>query len=598
MKTKDKTIQGDSLRAHLNLRLIVVIPAIFILLSLGVGLLAMALTQLFLQVPIPSPKQLLFLHLWIVGSSLLAGLLGAFLAHGITKPVLKAIFEAQKMIGYVEANPSTINAANEVGALSAIFDQAFVSFVELVQAREMLDSVNEGIVTLDREGKIAGMNLRAQEILEVSLAEARHKVLNEVIGQSSANDALLAIAETVLREHQERVQNRIPLRTLKGKDTLLYLKASPLKLRTEPQEILGAIMAFREQPDRSGELPEIIGKSQQFMEVLELVTKVAPTDSKVLILGESGTGKELIANAIHRLSRRKDKPFIKLNCAAIPEGLLESELFGHEKGAFTGAVNNKPGKFELANGGTIFLDEIGDMSPPTQAKVLRVLQEGEYTPVGGNQTKKVNVRIIAATNRDLFLEVQQGRFREDLFYRLNVVTFNLPSLRERKTDIPFLADHILEEIARRSNQEKKSLTRGAMDCLLSYSWPGNVRELENTIERAAILSNGSAIRPEDLPIAAHSPSSDPRSQSWAYHPSEKKMITPVRGEKRGIVLQAVAKLPEQFTAQELRRSCPAVSPEMVRVVLRELQKDNLLVSEGHGPGAVWCKRDNISKKGQ
>jgi len=291
VKTEDKTIQGDSLRAHLNLRLIVVIPAIFTLLSLGVGLLAMTLTQLFLGVSIPSPRQLLFLHLWIVGSSLLAGLLGAFLAHGITKPVLKAIFEAQKMIGYVEANPSTINAANEVGALSALFDQAFVSFVELVQAREMLDSVNEGIVTLDREGKIAGMNLRAQEILEVSLAEARDKVLNEVIGRSSANGALLAIAETVLREHQERIHNRIPLRTLKGKDTLLYLKASPLKLRSEPQEILGAIMAFREQPDRSGELPEIIGKSQQFMEVLELVTKVAPTDSKVLILGESGTGE-------------------------------------------------------------------------------------------------------------------------------------------------------------------------------------------------------------------------------------------------------------------------------------------------------------------
>jgi transcriptional regulator with GAF, ATPase, and Fis domain len=230
------------------------------------------------------------------------------------------------------------------------------------------------------------------------------------------------------------------------------------------------------------------------------VVKVASTNSRVLIMGESGTGKEIIANAIHRLGPRKDKPLIKLNCAAIPEGLLESELFGHEKGAFTGAVSKNPGKFELANGGTIFLDEIGDMSPSTQAKVLRVLQEGEFVPVGGNQTKKVDVRIIAATNKDLFLEVQQGRFREDLFYRLNVITFNIPPLRERKSDIPFLADHFLEELSKRSNNEKKSLSRNALDCLLAYSWPGNVRELENAIERASLLSNGSVIQPEDLPI--------------------------------------------------------------------------------------------------
>jgi len=595
---ENKLLAGDSSREHLNLRLIIIIPAIFILVSLGVGLLAMTLTQFALHPAIPSSKELLILRLSIVASSLLAGLLGALLAYGITKPVRRAIFEAQKMIRYMEPEPPPIEAANEVRALSALFDQAFVSFIELVQAREMLDSINEGIVALDKEGKIAGMNMRAQEILEISLAEARHKSFSDLLGKSAVNEVLLTIAQSGLREQEERVHNSVPLCPPSGRETLISLKVSPLKLKNDPQELLGAIVAFKEQPYRPGELPEIVGRNQQFMEVLDLVVKVAPTDSRVLIMGESGTGKGLIANAIHRLSPRKDKLFIKLNCAAIPEGLLESELFGHEKGAFTGAHSRKAGKFELANGGTIFLDEIGDMSPSTQAKVLQVLQEGEFTPVGGNQTKKVDVRTIAATNKDLFLEVRQGRFREDLFYRLNVITFNVPPLRERKSDIPLLADHFLDEVARRGSGEKKSLSRSALDSLLTYPWPGNVRELENALERAAILSNGSAIQPEDLPITAGVSLLNPYSRIVEGDRREKKTVVVARGEKRGIVLQAVARLPEQFTAQELRRSCPSVSPEMVRVVLRELQKENLLMSEGHGPGAVWRKRGNILQKGQ
>lgn len=597
MPTEDKTIPGDSSKEHLNLRLIIIIPAIFILIALSVGLLAMTLTQWALYPASPSSKELLILRLWIVASSLLAGFLGALLAYGITKPVRKAILEAQKMIRYTEAEPPPIEAANEVRALSGLLDQAFVSFIELVQAREMLDNVNEGIVALDKEGRVAGMNLRAQEILEISLAEARHKRLGDLLGQTPTNGVLLTIAQNVLQEQEERVHNRVPLCSSLGRETLLSLKVSPLKLKSDPQELLGVIISLKEQPYRSGELPDIVGKSQQFTEVLDLVVKVAPTDSRVLIMGESGTGKELIANAIHHLSQRKDKPLIKLNCAAIPEGLLESELFGHEKGAFTGAFSRKPGKFELANGGTIFLDEIGDMSPSTQAKVLRVLQEGEFTAVGGSQTKKVDVRIIAATNKDLLLEVQQGRFREDLFYRLNVITFNIPPLRERKSDIPLLVDHFLEEVAKRSNGEKKSLSRSALDCLLAYGWPGNVRELENAIERAGLLSNGSAIQPEDLPITAGVSLLNPYSRMVEGDRLEKRTVAGARGEKRGIVLQAVAKLPGQFTAQELRRSCPSVSPEMIRVVLRELQKENLLTSEGHGPGAVWRKRSSITKKG-
>jgi len=537
-------IPPQPFREHLNLRLIVIVPVIFILISLSVGLMAMTLTQFVLRPPAASSKELLFLRLWIVGSSLLAGFLGALLAYAITGPVRRTILEAQKMIRFVEAEPPPIKAANEVGALSALFDQAFISFIELVQARDILDSIHEGIVALDKDGTIAGMNLRAQEILEIPLTEARHKNLSELLGQGAANAMLLAITQNVLRDHEERVHNRVPFCPRAGKETLLSVKVSPLKLKSEPRELLGAIVAFKEQLDLSAELPEMIGTSPQFTEVLELVAKVAPTDSRVLITGESGTGKELIANAIHHLSPRKDKPFIKINCAAIPEGLLESELFGHEKGAFTGAVNKRAGKFELADGGTIFLDEIGDMSPSTQGKVLRVLQEREFTPVGGSQTKKVDVRIMAATNKNLLLEVQEGRFREDLFYRLNVITLSIPPLRERKSDIPFLAEFFLEEAAKRSSQEKKSLSRGAMDCLLSYSWPGNVRELENAIERASLLSNRSVIQSEDLPIMANSSYPAPDSQ-------ENTTQWPVKHASLNETLEAIEK---ELIVQALKKS--------------------------------------------
>ncbi len=422
------------------------------------------------------------------------------MAYYIINPVRRAIFDAQKMIEYVQPEPRPVEAANEVRALSTLFDQAYLSFIELVQAREMLDNINEGIVALDAEGKVAGLNLRAEETLEISLAGAREKSISDLWGLTPANSVLLRITESVLREQEERVHNHVPFYSPSGKELLLSVKVSPLKLRRQPRELLGAVITFAEQTNRSVDLPEIVGTSEQFVEVLDLVAKVAPTGATTLLTGESGTGKELIADALHRLSRRKDKPYIKLNCTAIPEGLLESELFGHEKGAFTGAIRKKPGKFELADGGTIFLDEIGDMSPATQAKVLRVLQEKEFTPVGGELVKKVDVRIIAATNKDLPLEVQQGRFREDLFYRLNVITISIPPLRERKSDIPFLADHFLERMAKKSNVQKKSLSRNGLDRLLTHSWPGNIRELENAIERAFLLSDGLIIQADDFPI--------------------------------------------------------------------------------------------------
>ncbi len=240
--------------------------------------------------------------------------------------------------------------------------------------------------------------------------------------------------------------------------------------------------------------PGIIGESLVMRGLLSLIKKVSPTNSTVLILGESGTGKELVATSIHANSERNDKPFIKLNCAAIPEELLESELFGYEKGAFTGATRFKPGKFDMANGGTIFLDEIGDLPFNLQGKILRVLQEQEFYRVGGSRTIKVDVRVIASTNKNMEKMVQEGTFREDLFYRLNVFTLPLPPLRERKEDIPLLVDHILQNAP-----QKVSISSMGLQMLLAFSWPGNIRELKNTLESAAVIAENGTIEPAQLP---------------------------------------------------------------------------------------------------
>jgi transcriptional regulator with PAS, ATPase and Fis domain len=240
--------------------------------------------------------------------------------------------------------------------------------------------------------------------------------------------------------------------------------------------------------------PDIIGESTTMRGLLGLTKKVAPTDSTVLILGESGTGKELAATSIHDNSERNEQPFIKLNCAAIPEELLESELFGHEKGAFTGATKFKPGKFDMADGGTLFLDEIGDMPFNLQAKILRILQEQEFYRVGGSRTIRVDVRIIASTNKNVEEMVQRGSFREDLFYRLNVFTLHLPPLRERKEDIPLLVDYFLQRAPK-----KVEISAVALQMLVAYSWPGNIRELQNIIESASIIAENGYIEPAQLP---------------------------------------------------------------------------------------------------
>lgn len=253
----------------------------------------------------------------------------------------------------------------------------------------------------------------------------------------------------------------------------------------------------------------IVGRSERMKHILETVAMVAPTEASVLILGESGTGKELIANALHQGSGRADKRFIKVNCAALPETLLESELFGHEKGAFTGAVGRRPGRFELADGGTIFLDEIGEMTPATQAKLLRVLQEREFEPLGSTHTVKVNIRIIAASNRILKNEVQKGTFRGDLFYRLNVVPIELPPLRERREDIPLLIEHFLKIYNEKNNRNLKGFHPRALDALMRYPWPGNIRELENVVERSVILTSDEYVPFSELPESIRGATADP-----------------------------------------------------------------------------------------
>jgi transcriptional regulator with GAF, ATPase, and Fis domain len=230
-----------------------------------------------------------------------------------------------------------------------------------------------------------------------------------------------------------------------------------------------------------------------------MVSRVAPRDTSVLILGESGTGKELVARALHADSTRASRPFVAINCAALTETLLESELFGHEKGSFTGAVAQKKGKLEIAEGGTVFLDEAGEMSPPLQAKLLRVLQQREFERVGGTRTLRLDVRLIAATNRDLAAEVKRGAFREDLYHRLNVVAIRVPPLRDRAEDIPALARHFLERAAARCGRRVTDLSPEAERHLVSYSWPGNIRELENAIERAVVLGQSDQVLAEDLP---------------------------------------------------------------------------------------------------
>jgi transcriptional regulator with PAS, ATPase and Fis domain len=288
--------------------------------------------------------------------------------------------------------------------------------------------------------------------------------------------------------------------------------------------------------------PLLIGEHPLVQKIIQLTRKVAATDATILIMGESGTGKELVARAVHTLSTRVDRPFIPVNCGAIPAELLESEMFGHERGAFTGAIGQRAGMFQLANGGTIFLDEVGEMSPTLQVKLLRVLQDREIRPVGADRVLKVDVRVIAASNKDLSAEVDAGNFREDLFYRLQVIPIVMPPLRERRSDVPLLVAHFLEKHSRKRPGRPAQISEEAMVHLWEYDWPGNVRELENLLERLVILSEDGRIEVDHLP---------PSIRSFI---SEKKIPRPSLGEEGLDLNTAVEEFENRLIEEALRRT--------------------------------------------
>jgi Nif-specific regulatory protein len=312
-------------------------------------------------------------------------------------------------------------------------------------------------------------------------------------------------------------------------------------VRMEKEHLKTENLRLKSELENRYSFSNIIGNSNKMREVLQMISQVSFSSATVLIRGESGTGKELVANAIHYNSERHHKPFIKINCAAIPENLIESELFGHEKGAFTGAVHLKKGKFEIADQGTIFLDEIGNMAPGAQVKLLRVLQEKEFERVGGYKPIKADVRIVAATNANLEEMVQQGRFRDDLYFRLNVFPIYIPSLRMRKTDIILLADHFLEKYRREHGKDIKRITTPAIDMMMEYHWPGNVRELENCIERAVILCNEGAIHSYHLPATLQTGTDSktlPLSLETAVAGLEKEILMDALKNTRGNIKKA------------------------------------------------------------
>ena len=351
--------------------------------------------------------------------------------------------------------------------------------------------IENGKMTIAEPGKDArhfkeveeGMTVKSKLILCFPLLLKSGEVYGAVqLIDTSAGGSRLNLNE----EYLELLQQIIDIGSIALGNSLVYSEQlqENLKLREFLAEIRAGV--------------EVIGKSAPFMKVMKVAEDYAKTDFPVLITGESGTGKELIANEIHRGSSRREKPFLVQNCSAIPETLLESELFGYQKGAFTGAFKDKVGLFEAADGGTLFLDEIGDMPPHLQARILRVIQDGEIKPLGGTKTKTVDVRIISATNKDLKEEIEKGAFREDLFYRLNVLPLHLPPLRERREDISLLLDHFIKKEARKIGVPPKRMTKEAMDILVDHPWRGNVRELENFVKHLLVVVNEDWIAPDDL----------------------------------------------------------------------------------------------------
>lgn len=382
-------------------------------------------------------------------------------------------------------------------------------FVDTIASREnlirVLDNLNEGIIAHDLQRRIYFFNAEAERVTGFSRDEILGRDCHDVFdGAFCGQNCSFCDGQSLETDQAEYTLN---ITTKSGEQRRLTFRAT--MVRDDKGECVGMVASFRDMTEllnlqhRSGEMTSfanIIGGDVKMRSVYQQITDVSQYDFPVHLFGETGTGKELVANAIHNESRRGGAPFVPINCGALPDGLIESELFGHVKGAFSGAIRDKKGRFELADGGTVFLDEVAELSRSLQVKLLRFLQEGSFEKVGGERTTDVNVRVISATNKDLKKEVQRNNFREDLFYRLNVIPIHIPPLRERRNDIPLLVDHFLEQVAQRSGRKMPAMSAEALRVMMEYAWPGNVRELQNAVQFAIVKSNNQTIAADDLPL--------------------------------------------------------------------------------------------------
>jgi PAS domain S-box-containing protein len=375
---------------------------------------------------------------------------------------------------------------------------------ERFRNQTILDSIADGVFTVDQDFRITSFNKAAARITGFTKEEAIGQYCREIFRSRAC------IGHCPLRESMETGKDMVDLEvdilTKQNEEIPVSVSAAAWKGQggnpiggVEVFRDLSPIMELKKRLEEKDSFQHIISRNKRLREIFGILPDIAESDATVLITGESGTGKELFATAIHTLSPRREQPFVKVNCGALPETLLESELFGYKRGAFTDAKRDKPGRFRIAEGGTVFLDEIGDISQGTQVKLLRVLETKEYEPLGGVQTEKANVRIISATNRDLWARVQSGEFREDLYYRLNVIAIDIPPLRERPEDLSLLIEHFLSELNRRRGRNIAGFTDSALEILLNHDYPGNVRELQNIMEHAFILCKKTHVSPGHLP---------------------------------------------------------------------------------------------------
>ncbi len=459
-------------------------------------------------------------------------------------------------------------------ALTLAFETIKKSETEL---REIVDAIPQAIIVLDPDGNVLYVNkwlfeysgMSAEEVKSHDFHSRFFHAEDVARWQHEGRDSL---SRALPFEDEQRALGKdgkyrwfliryYPLHDDQGRILRWYATGTDIEDRKRAEErIRNENLALREEIDRSSMHEEILGSSRALRAVISQISKVAPTDSTVLVLGETGTGKELIARAIHNRSTRSTRAFIRVNCGAIPPSLMASELFGHEKGSFTGALQRRMGRFESADGGTIFLDEIGELPMETQGALLRVLQEREFERVGGSQTVSVDVRVLAATNRDLNAAVKEGSFREDLFYRLNVFPIRMPALRERTDDIPLLAEYLIDRYAKRLGKRITKISKKTLDLLQAYSWPGNIRELQNVIERAVILSDGETFSVDETWFAPVSPKSAVPAVPLVANLSEREreMIENALREARGLVsgptgAAAILGIPRQTLESKIRK---------------------------------------------